>query len=103
MIRARFRARRETKWPAAASFSRHWGNSLAGNRGRFAAFVGPELDAVEAGVQPAGLQEFRVRPALDDAPLVEDEDAISVANRGQTMRDGDRGAAGRQRRQAFED
>ena len=49
-----------------------------------------ELQAIKARVHAALRQQLFVRARLDDAPLVEDDDAVDRADGGQAMRDDDR-------------
>src|SRR5262249_12120315 len=51
-----------------------------------------ELEAVQLGVEAARREERLVRALLDDAPLVEDDDAIDRADRGEAVGDEQRGA-----------
>ena len=51
-----------------------------------------ELDPVELGVLAAGGQQLVVAAALDDAPVVEDQDHVGLADRRQPVGDDQRGA-----------
>jgi len=45
------------------------------------------LQSVEGGVAPSPANQLIVRTILDEAPMVEREDAIGVANRRQAVGD----------------
>src|SRR5262249_7636686 len=47
----------------------------------------PELQVVEAAVQPVGRQQVAVRAALHDAAFRPHDDEIGVLHRGETVRD----------------
>src|SRR5258706_554480 len=53
---------------------------------------GPELQVVEAPVEAVGPQQVVVTAALDDAPLRQHHDEISVLHRGQAVGDDEHGA-----------
>jgi hypothetical protein len=66
------------RWAAARALAiRHRG---------FTPRVGSELQAVQFGVETTCGEELRVAACLDQAAMVEDEDAIHLANRRQAMR-----------------
>src|SRR4051794_27316561 len=52
--------------------------------------------AVQARVEPARREQLLVRPLFDDTAMLEDDDEICMPNRGQAMRDDERGAASEQ-------
>src|ERR1039458_5304850 len=56
--------------------------------------------AVELEIASLGGDQLVVGPLLDDAPMFEHHDAPGLANRGETMRDHDRGAPREQAAQA---
>ena len=51
-----------------------------------------ELLGVEPSVKPVASQKFGVRPSLDNPTGLQDQDEVGAEDRGQTVRDGDRGA-----------
>ena len=52
------------------------------------------LHAPELGVKPVGLAQKLTMPAfLDNAAIVQRNDAVAILNGGQSMRDDDHGAA----------
>ena len=50
-------------------------------------FMDATLQSVEGGVAPSPANQLIVRTILDEAPMVEREDAIGVANRRQAVGD----------------
>jgi len=50
-----------------------------------------ELGVVQVGVQAAGRQQFGVRTPLDDLALLDHQDLVGLADRGQPVRDHQRG------------
>ena len=84
---------------------RSWSTSASGPTGtkrieRFAASNGladrahggaaqSKLDTVETGIGAFFAQQFTMRPDLDHTSLVEDDDAICILHRRQSMRDND--------------
>src|SRR5690606_30499378 len=63
----------------------------------------PLLALVQAAVQSAVAQQLGVRPGLDDATVVEDEDPVRALDRRQTVRDDERRATTAERTQAVAD
>ncbi len=61
------------------------------------------LELVETIVDTALRQQFLVRSLLAEAALVENENAVRVLYRTQTMRDYEGGAAGKQAVEGFAD
>ena len=53
------------------------------------------LQGPHMGVHPAPGEQLTMATALDDAPAFHDQDLIGIDDRGQPVRDGERGAAGR--------
>ena len=47
---------------------------------------------MQRGIHAAGAHEVSVRPTLDDAALVDDDNLVGGLRRGQAVRDRDRGA-----------
>src|SRR5262249_1264606 len=58
---------------------------------------------VQRAIVAGEVHQLAVRAALDDASLVEHEDLIGVANRGEAMRDDERGAPAHQGMEAVLD
>jgi hypothetical protein len=49
---------------------------------------------VQAVIEAAAREQFFMRALLDDAPVLQHDDAIGVAHRGEAMRDDEPGAPG---------
>ena len=62
-----------------------------GHRGLHGSLTG--LHGIQVGVQPAGTDQFIVRPHLLDLALFDDDDLIGIANQIELMRDDDSGLA----------
>src|SRR5262245_56328616 len=60
-----------------------------------------ELEEMELLIEPGRRDQLPVRPCLDDAALVENEDAIRALDRGEAVRDHEGGPAGKQRVERF--
>ena len=54
----------------------------------------PELASVEVLVDPPLLEQLQVRAALDDLPLVDDQDLVGVADGGEAVGDDEAGPPG---------
>lgn len=72
-------------------------------RGAFPARSSSSLCTRNIRVQPAHRDQLLVPPTLDDAALVEHEDAVGVADGGETVRDDEGGAPLRQVAETFEE
>src|ERR1019366_10627188 len=64
----------------------------AQSKSGFEKFLGAGLGRNEAGENPAALDELAVATLLDDAALLQHDDAIGVLDRAQAVGDGDDGA-----------
>src|SRR5690606_19994300 len=70
---------RTTRFPSDFTTLRTSGRDRTG--------VALELHVVQPAEQPILLEQLLMRPALDDAPPVQDQDQIGPLNRGQPVRD----------------
>src|SRR5215470_5213893 len=61
------------------------------------------LDAPEAGVEAAGLEELGMRALLHQPPLVKDDDLVGLLGHAQPMRHDERAASRHRRAQGTED
>src|SRR5439155_18013028 len=75
----------------------------AGSRERvgLATRLPPCLRPPEPGVASLLCEKLVVRPTLDDAPLVQHDDEVGVADGGEAVRDDQAGASRKQRRERF--